>query len=290
MDQTVAIITPVFNAQTTIGETVRSVLAQTHKDWQLWLVADDGFDYRSFLAEAGIQDLRIRFRSSGGIGTGACRTRNVALEAITTPYAALLDADDRFKPGKLEQALAALQQYPVVTTAIDVMTESLVHLRHVGHGPDRVLTPGTHKWVSLSMDSMVIWDRRVADGRFDPSLRNMNDLDFLLQLFRHVPQSLHLGTPLHDYIKRSGSLSNGADTEAGMIAGKTEILRRLASGHYGLSAGDVDGLSDFLAVSLDAEKLYATALAASPGLLFEDHLEPMLDAATAKNSRAEGTG
>ena len=276
MDQTVAVITPAWRAQATIVTTVQSVLAQTYPNWELWLVADDGFDYAAFLAEAGISDPRLRFLSSGGTGRGASNTRNVALEQLTAPYAAILDADDRLKPRKLELSVAALAEHGIVSTALDVMTEDFRHLRHVGAGPDRVLSAGTHKWVSLSMDSMIVWDIRRADGRYDPDMSNMTDLEFLLQLYRTAPTSLHLGTPLHDYIKRSSSMSNGKNVAAGMIASKTEILRRLETGHYGLPAQEVNGVAAFLRISLEAEARYAAALAARPGLLFEDHLQPML--------------
>jgi glycosyltransferase involved in cell wall biosynthesis len=276
MDQTVAVITPAWRAQDTIVTTVQSVLTQTHAAWELWLVADDGFDYEAFLAASGIADPRFRFLSSGGTGRGASNTRNVALEQITAPYAAILDADDRLKPRKLELAVAALAEHGIVSTALDVMTDDFRHLRHVGDGPDRVLTPGAHKFVSLSMDSMIVWDRRRADGRYDPTMSNMTDLEFLLQLYRTAPTSMHLGTPLHDYVKRSSSMSNGKNVAAGMIASKTEILRRLETGYYGLPQAEVDGVAAFLTISLDAEAKYEAALAAKPGLLFEDHIEPML--------------
>jgi len=279
MTETVSIITPAWNAQATIVATVQSVLAQTYEDWQLWLVADDGADYAAFLAEAGIRDSRIRFLSSGGTGRGASNTRNVALDQLDTPYAAILDADDRLKPQKLEHAVRALADHAIITSALDVMTDDFRHLRFVGDGPDRVLTPGEHKWVSLSMDSMIVWDIRRADGRYDPTMSNMTDLEFLLQLYRTAPRSCHLGTPLHDYIKRSSSMSNGKNVAAGMIASKAEILRRLETGHYGLPAKDVEGVAAFLRISLEAEARYEAALAAQPGLLFEDHLQPMLAAA-----------
>ena len=279
MSHTVAIITPAWNAQATIAETVRSVIAQTHADWQLWLVADDNADYEQFLAQAGISDSRIRYLSSGGNGRGASNTRNVALDAITAPYAAILDADDRLKPQKLEKAVSALQAHAIVTTALDVMTDRFEHLRFVGTGPDLEMSPGQHKWVSLSMDSMLVWDRRRADGRYDATMSNMTDLEFLLQLYRTAPRSFHLGTPLHDYVKRESSMSNGKDVAAGMIASKTTIRQRLLDGYYGLPNEDVDGLVGFLDISLKAEARYGAALATRSGLLFEDHLQPMLAAA-----------
>ena len=279
MSRTVAVVTPAFRAEATIIATVRSLLEQDWRDWELWLVADDGSDYQAFLNDAGIADERIRYLSSGGIGRGASLARNVALDRITAPFVAILDADDRMKPDKLARVVDALATYPIVTTALDVMTEDFRHLRFVGHGPDRVLTAGTHKWVSLSMDSMVAWDRRRTDARYDPTLSNMTDLELLLQLWQRAPSSMHLGTPLHDYIKRSQSMSNGKDVAAGMIRSKTEILRRLRQGYYALSDADVAGVAAFLEISLEAEQAYGGAVSANPGLLFEDHLEPRLRAA-----------
>jgi len=278
MSQTVSIITPAYKAQSTLTTTVRSVIEQTHADWQHWIVADDGFDYGTFLHEQGLNDPRQVFLTSGGVGRGASVTRNVALEKIDTPFAAILDADDRLKPGKLEQAVDKLDRHGIVTTALDVMSEDFRHLRHVGAGPDRVLSPGEHKWVSLSMDAMVVWDRRRGDGRFDPEMSNMTDLEFLLQLYSSNPQSYHLGTPLHDYIKRDGSMSNAIDVTAGMIASKREIITRLEAGRYGLSEADVAGLIGFLSTSIMAEAAYGAATTLQPGLLFEDHIEPMLSA------------
>ena len=280
-EDTIAIIVPAYKAEATLPATLRSVLAQTYPHWEVHLVADDGADYEAFLAATGLRDARFRFLSSGGISRGASNARNVALQALTTPYAAVLDADDRFKPDKLARAVAALEHHAIVTCALDVMTDDFRHLRFVGDGPDRVLRPGEHKFVSLSMDSMLVWDRRQANGRYDATMSNMTDLEFLLQLYRSVPTSFHIGTPAHDYIKRTGSMSNGADTTRGMIASKREILGRLEAGHYGLPEEDVEGLADFLRISLQAEQLYGDALAHQPGLLFEDHLQPLLQTKTA---------
>jgi len=276
MNSTICVVTPAFRAKDTIVATVASVLEQTWPDWELWLVADDGEDYEALLAKAGIGDPRIRHLTSGGIARGASIARNVALDAISAPYVAILDADDRMKPDKLARVAKALETHAVVTTALDVMTSDFRHLRFVGEGPDRELSAGTHKWVSLSMDSMVVWNRGRTDARYDPTLSNMTDLELLLQLYRKAPRSLHLGLPLHDYIKRANSMSNGKDVAAGMIRSKREILRRLQAGYYGLPEEEVAGIAAFLEVSLHAEETYGTALEQNRELLFEDHIEPML--------------
>ena len=280
MIETVAVITPAFRAERWIAACVESVRAQTYGAWEHWIVSDDGVDYEALLAGQGIRDPRLRFLSSGTIGGGASRARNLALDRIQTECAAILDADDRFKPYKLAEAVTALRHHAIVSVALDEYDETGRPLRLVGAGPDKELTPAAYKWTCLSMDSMLVWDRRKTDARYDLELTNMTDLELLLQLYRSVPTSWHLGTPLHDYLKLSVSMSNGPGVTEKMIRSKREILRRLETGFYtmGDPAGP-EGMAKFLRISLKAEETYGEAVAAKPGLLFEDHLEPMLRAA-----------
>lgn len=279
-DRTVAVVTPAFRAQATIAATVRSVLDQTHEAFEHHIISDDGEDYAALLAGEGIADQRLRFHSSGKVGGGSTRARNLVLDVIDTPYAALLDADDRFKPRKLELAVAALQDQPLVATALDVMSADFTSLRTVGEGPDRVLKASEHKWVSLSMDTMVVWDRRRTDARYDPDLPNMTDLDFLMGLYRTAATEMYLGTPLHDYVKISSSMSNGAGFTERMIRSKTLLLQRLEEGFYPMAdPAAAEGIANFLRLSLEAEKTYPQVLAQKPGALFEDTIEPMIRAA-----------
>ena len=61
----VSIITPAYRAARTLARPVRSVLAQTHADWELIIVADDGEDYEHRLAAEGLRDRRLRFVTTG---------------------------------------------------------------------------------------------------------------------------------------------------------------------------------------------------------------------------------
>jgi len=279
MAETVAIITPCYRAERWIGAAVRSVLAQSYPHWEHWIVSDDGTDYEPLLAAENLRDKRLKFVSSGAVGGGASRARNVALDQLTAPYAAILDADDRFKPEKLALAVEALQHHAIVSVALDEFDEMGTRLRLVGQGPDRELSPAVYKWTSLSMDSMILWDRRKTDARYDLDLTNMTDLELLLKLYRTVESSWHVGTPLHDYLKLSVSMSNGPGVTERMIRSKREMLRRLETGFYPMTdARGPQGMAAFLRISLRAEETYGDAVAAKPGLLFEDHLEPMLRA------------
>lgn len=277
MDRRIAVVTPAFRAEPFIAEAARSVLAQTMDQWELWMISDDGTDYEAVLGAAGLADRRFRFLSTGTVGAGASRARNLALDAIEAPYVAILDADDRLKPDKLQRALGALDAHPIVASALDVMDDDYRRLRLVGAGPDQVLTPGRYKFTNLSMDSMIVWDRRRCDARYDLELTNMTDLELLMQLWSRAATTYQLGAPAHDYVKVSSSMSNGDGVTERMIRSKRTLLDRLERGYYRFAAPEAaEGLATFLRISLAAEAAFPEALAAKPGLLFEDHLEPML--------------
>lgn len=277
MDNTISVIMPAFRAEATIGPAVRSVLAQTYADWRLIIIADDGKDYQAYLAGLGLVDDRFVFLDSGGTARGVGHTRNKGLEAVTSNYVALLDADDCFKPEKLAQSVAALASHGLVSSALELADGNFRPLGLVANGPDRSLPAREHKWLNFSGDSTIAWDRRKADGRYDPTLPNLSDLDLLLQLYRGIDSFHHLGTPLYTYVKLPKTMSNGPGVTQRMVAAKTLLLERLQAGYYPLADPQAaEYFARFLMVSLEAESSFEAALAASPGLTFEAHLQPRL--------------
>lgn len=277
MTRAITVFMPAYSAEGTIVSAVQSLVNQTFSAWRLVIIADDGADYEALLGRAGLRDERFTFLSSGKVKGGASQARNVGLELVDCAYAAILDADDRMKPEKLALASGMLDRYPIVSCALDVMDERFHHLRFVGHGVHREMSAADHKWTSFSMDSMLCWDRRKTDARYDTALANMTDLDFLLKLWRDVPGGYHLGTPLHDYVKVPASMSNAPGFTERMIQSKTLILSRLAAGYYPMvDDRAAESMAAFLRVSLEAEAAYPAALAENPELLFEDMIQPLL--------------
>jgi len=105
-DGLVSIITPAFRAAGTIEATIRSVLEQTHTEWEM-LIADDCSpdDTREIVAEWAARDPRIRLVALEKNG-GPAAARNAALERAQGRWIAFLDSDDMWLPQKLERSLA----------------------------------------------------------------------------------------------------------------------------------------------------------------------------------------
>jgi teichuronic acid biosynthesis glycosyltransferase TuaG len=108
----VSIIVPVYNAAKYIEKTIEMVGAQTYKDWELILVDDASKDGSADLIEQIIsnQGKRIRLIRKQR-NEGAAAARNTGIDASSGRYIAFLDADDIWKPDKLEKQLAFMEKY-----------------------------------------------------------------------------------------------------------------------------------------------------------------------------------
>jgi glycosyltransferase involved in cell wall biosynthesis len=112
----VSVIIPAFNAERTIGETVKSVLSQTLADVEILVVDDGSRDTTPSIIHALAEyDRRVNcLGHEGRSNRGVSASRNLALDAARGQYIGFLDADDTWLPEKLEQQVSALEQDPRV--------------------------------------------------------------------------------------------------------------------------------------------------------------------------------
>ena len=105
----VSIITPSYNSDQFITTTIQSVINQTHKDWELIIVDDASVDNTcNIVFDFCKKDRRIKLiKQSKNLGAGAAR--NTAIKAAQGNYIAFLDADDVWKPTKLEKQLKHME-------------------------------------------------------------------------------------------------------------------------------------------------------------------------------------
>lgn len=101
----VSIITPSWECGKFIGETIKSVQAQTYQNWELLVQDDCSKDNTRDVVEAFAQaDSRIKY-SCNPVNSCAAITRNNALRRASGRWIAFLDADDLWLPEKLERQL-----------------------------------------------------------------------------------------------------------------------------------------------------------------------------------------
>ena len=106
----VSIIIPTYNREELLRVAVKSVIAQTHDDWEL-IIADDGSTdgTRDYLADLNEPRIRIMLLEHDG---NQSRVRNAAVTVARGEWIALLDSDDVWLPDKLAMQLSDLARRP----------------------------------------------------------------------------------------------------------------------------------------------------------------------------------
>ncbi len=101
----VSIITPLYNAEAFISQTLSSVQNQTYTNWEHIIVDDASSDDGVKIVEdAAKTDDRIRLvENSKNNGAAVCR--NIATENASGDFIAFLDSDDLWHPEKLKKQL-----------------------------------------------------------------------------------------------------------------------------------------------------------------------------------------
>lgn len=109
----VSIVTPVYNAERFLPDTIKTVQDQTYQNWE-WLLVDDQSSDRSveIIKEVAKSDKRIKFIQLPKNG-GAAVARNAGIDAANGRYLAFQDADDLWHPEKIAKQVAFMQENDV---------------------------------------------------------------------------------------------------------------------------------------------------------------------------------
>lgn len=114
MESLVSIITPVYNSQDYLEETILSVLNQTYSNWELLLIDDCSIDNSYEIIKKYLEkDERIKYLKNDK-NSGPAITRNKGIEKAKGEYIAFLDSDDLWYENKLERQISFMQTNNIV--------------------------------------------------------------------------------------------------------------------------------------------------------------------------------
>ena len=108
----VSVVMPSYNTEDFIRESIKSVISQTYKNWELIIVDDCSTDKTEEII-ASFDDTRIRFLKNE-INSGAAVSRNKALAAARGKWIAFLDSDDLWHPQKLEKQIHFMKKIIII--------------------------------------------------------------------------------------------------------------------------------------------------------------------------------
>jgi glycosyltransferase involved in cell wall biosynthesis len=106
-DELVSVIVPAYDAAATLDSTLRSARAQTYADLEIIVVDDGSMDATPKIAhQHASDDARVRIIERTHRGPSAAR--NVGIAVAAGSLIAPLDADDLWRPTKIERQVAAM--------------------------------------------------------------------------------------------------------------------------------------------------------------------------------------
>lgn len=156
----VSVLMPAFNAERYVERAVRSVMAQTHRDWELIAIDDGSTDGTGrILRDLARQDERIRVVAHENLGMGQALNR--AWPTCRGGWVARLDADDMMTPNRLERQVAFVRERPDL-----VITASLVEYIDA---EDRLLGRNSSRFVRAADVARVVAADRIV-GIHHPSV------------------------------------------------------------------------------------------------------------------------
>jgi len=203
-----SIITPIYNAEEFLEDTLNSILNQTYQDWESILIDDNSTDNSLKIAEKfALLDSRfiIIYKTVSG---GAAKARNAGIEKAKGRFIAFLDSDDIWESEKLEKQIAFMKSNEILFgyTNYHLMSEQ-------GQVSNEVKVPLKVSYDSLLKGNVVacltaIYDSKHLGKVLMPDIRKRQDFGLWLKITKRGVIGYSLQESLARYRIRSGSISH----------------------------------------------------------------------------------
>jgi len=224
----VSVIIPCYNAGRFLPEALKSVYAQTYREWEILLVDDGSTDDTPAVASA--QGDRIRyFRQEN---RGAAAARNLGIARARGEFIAFLDADDVWLPSKLETQLRLFSRRPepglVYSDCYSINGNGVVTGFYLKRRLSSRRDPAAEIFIRDYMpNSTVVVRRSCLDlvGPLDESIVLSEDEDLKIRLADRFPVG-RVAVPLAGWRQHEGNKSLMAEKLKAAFAHDTGVILR----------------------------------------------------------------
>lgn len=114
----ISVIIPTYNRANYIGETLNSIIAQTHSNWECIIVDDGSTDNTKMQLEA-ILKTEQRFRYVFIQNSGPSKAREVGLKSAIGDFIQFLDSDDLIPNNRFKKCVESIEEFDFLVTNFD---------------------------------------------------------------------------------------------------------------------------------------------------------------------------
>ena len=212
----VSIVMPAFNASQYIEDTIDSIVAQTHQNWELVIVDDASTDDTvKIISRYATTDSRIRLIKLVKNFGAPAGPRNKGVVESNFDWIAFIDSDDLWHKEKLEQQIIAISENEVEFISTQMIrfkdTENFESAKQLINKPLRKKISFFKQLLRYSTptSSVLVKKSIITSFPFEEGIawRAREDLDCWLRIHRAIGHSIKLDFPLVGYRVIDGQLS-----------------------------------------------------------------------------------
>ena len=216
----IAIIIPLYNRETLIGETLDSIMTQTYADWECIVVDDHSTDDSAAVVQKYAEkDPRIKLLSRPDDRLkGACACRNFGFKNSKGELVYFFDSDDLLSPQFFETVEQKMSEHPQAEYGIvsrNYFLSSPEHKKLSEYKFFRTKNINLHKDVFeqfVSMDIIpstpdIIWRRPLLERQemlWREGLSRCQDVDMGYRVLAHADVGKRLDMPTMVHIRKHG--------------------------------------------------------------------------------------
>lgn len=204
----ISIITPLYNSEKFIDETIKSVLNQTYENWEMIIVNDFSNDKsEEIVTNHIIIDSRIKLISLKH-NLGAAVARNLALKQAKGRFIAFLDSDDKWEPNKLELQLLFMikNNLPISFTSYNLIDETGAKSNKIINSLPSIDYGQYLKNTIIGMSTSMIDTNLVNEFQFK-NIRTRQDTFLWITLLKRGHKAFGIDAVLASYRVRKDSIS-----------------------------------------------------------------------------------
>ena len=213
----ISVIVPIYNAEKYIERSIKSILDQTHQNFEIICIDDASTDNSALiLSEFARSDGRVKILRNK-VNSGISKSLNYGVESAKGDILARMDADDEALPSRLEKQLNYLLEnnYDLIGSTVIYITDDGIRIGASKYLNDIEVcsalnwksTIGHPTWM---MRSSVYFN---LGGYRD--LAPAEDYDFLLRCLKHKLRIGMIAEPLLKF--RTQITSGGTALENGLV-------------------------------------------------------------------------
>jgi|TARA_B110000495_G_C22980932_1_gene576615 teichuronic acid biosynthesis glycosyltransferase TuaG len=204
----VSIIMPYYKKEPYIEDTIKSILNQSHTNFEILLINDD-IENKNFIRIISNLDSRIRLiHNDKNLGAGP--SRNKAIKLSKGEYIAFCDCDDLWKQNKLELQLNFMEQFKLnfSFTSYDIIDENSVFLK-TRKAPDYLNFKKLRNSCDIGLSTVITKKNIFENNKYQfANLKTKEDYVLWIRLALDGVKMRGFGQSLASWRKNKNSLSS----------------------------------------------------------------------------------